>query len=86
MKDTLVKRTNIIILLEAIVFVSIIFFQVRNVGLLFCCFFLCSVVHLILVVMHVVYRPKMFYLYILFLLAAIFEVIRIIVKTISFMP
>jgi len=86
MKDTLVKRTNIIILLEAIVFVSIIFFQVRNVGLLFCCFFLCSVVHLILVVMHAVYRPKMFYLYILFLLAAIFEVIRIIVKTISFMP
>ncbi len=86
MKDTLVKRTNIIISLEAITFVSIIFFQVRNIGVLFCCFFLCTVVHLVLAVMHVVYRPKMFYLYILFLLGAIFVVVHIVINIISFMP
>lgn len=71
MTENLGRRTRKIVFAECITFCVSFLMMPNTPGLLLFCYFMAVVVNLVLIILHFIHKPKMFYAHIILLMAVI---------------
>lgn len=71
MKENLGRRTRKILFIEIVALFIIFFFASSTPGLLLFGYLISVTVNIVLIILQIIYKPKLFYLYIIFMAAII---------------